>query len=39
MENAEDEFANTVEDAIYCVENAKPLEEFLRLIKSSIGLS
>ena len=41
MENAEDEFANTVEDAINIMqnvlENAKPLEEFLELIKAQLA--
>ncbi|KAI5965929.1 GVP36 [Candida pseudojiufengensis] len=41
MENAEDEFANTVEDAINImqnvIENAKPLQEFLELIKAQLA--
>ncbi|EGW35718.1 uncharacterized protein SPAPADRAFT_48686 [Spathaspora passalidarum NRRL Y-27907] len=41
MENAEDEFANTVEDAINIMqnvlENAKPLHEFLELIKAQLA--
>lgn len=41
MENAEDEFANTVEDAINIMqnvlENAKPLEEFHELIKAQLA--
>ncbi|EDK47463.1 conserved hypothetical protein [Lodderomyces elongisporus NRRL YB-4239] len=41
MENAEDEFANTVEDAINImqnvVENAKPLQEFLNLIQAQLA--
>lgn len=41
MENAEDEFANTVEDAINIMqnvlENAKPLEEFLELTKAQLA--
>ncbi|KAK6459346.1 Golgi vesicle protein [Scheffersomyces xylosifermentans] len=41
MENAEDEFANTVEDAINIMqnvlENAKPLEEFLELIRAQLA--
>ncbi|RCK56231.1 Protein GVP36 [Candida viswanathii] len=41
MESAEDEFANTVEDAINVMqnvlENAKPLEEFLELIKAQLA--
>lgn len=41
MENAEDEFANTVEDAINILqnvlENAKPLEEFLELVKAQLA--
>lgn len=41
MENAEDEFANTVEDAINIMQNvldqAKPLEEFLELIKAQLA--
>lgn len=41
MENAEDEFANTVEDAINIMNNvlanAKPLEEFLELIKAQLA--
>lgn len=41
MESAEDEFANTVEDAINVMqnvlENSKPLEEFLELIKAQLA--
>lgn len=41
MENAEDDFANTVEDAINIMQNvlqrAKPLEEFLELIKAQLA--
>lgn len=41
MENAEDEFANTVEDAINIMQNvlehSKPLEEFLELIKAQLA--
>lgn len=41
MENAEDEFANTVEDALSVMQNvlnqAKPLEEFLELIKAQVA--
>lgn len=41
MENAEDEFANTVEDAINILqnvlENSKPLEEFLELVKAQLA--
>lgn len=41
MENAEDEFANTVEDAINIMqnvlENARPLEEFLELIRAQLA--
>ncbi|RLV91303.1 Protein GVP36 [Spathaspora sp. JA1] len=41
MENAEDEFANTVEDAINIMqnvlENAKPLHEFVELIKAQLA--
>lgn len=41
MENAEDEFANTVEDAINVMQNvlehAKPLDEFLELIKAQLA--
>ena len=41
MENAEDEFANTVEDAINIMQNvlanAKPLEEFLELTKAQLA--
>lgn len=41
MENAEDEFANTVEDAISVMQNvlqhAKPLEELLELIKAQLA--
>jgi len=41
MENAEDDFANTVEDAINImqnvIENAKPLQEFLELIKAQLA--
>lgn len=41
MENAEDEFANTVEDAINVMQNvldnAKPVEEFLELVKAQLA--
>ncbi|QWU86647.1 hypothetical protein CA3LBN_000865 [Candidozyma haemuli] len=41
MENAEDEFANTVEDGISVMQNvlehAKPLEELLELIKAQLA--
>ncbi|EGV64736.1 BAR domain-containing protein [Yamadazyma tenuis] len=41
MENAEDDFANTVEDAISIMqnvlENARPLEEFLELIRAQLA--
>lgn len=41
MENAEDEFANSVEDAINVMQNvleqAKPLEEILELIKAQLA--
>ncbi|ODV64818.1 Golgi vesicle protein [Hyphopichia burtonii NRRL Y-1933] len=41
MENAEDEFANSVEDAINIMQNvlehAQPLEEFLELIKAQLA--
>lgn len=41
MENAEDEFANTVEDGISVMQNvlehAKPLEELLELIKAQMA--
>lgn len=41
MENAEDEFANSVEDALLVMQNvlhqAKPLEEFLELIKAQLA--
>ncbi|KAK6461839.1 Golgi vesicle protein [Scheffersomyces coipomensis] len=41
MENAEDDFANTVEDAMNILqnvlENAKPLDEFLELIKAQLA--
>lgn len=41
MENAEDEFANTVEDALSVMQNvleqAKPLEELLELIKAQLA--
>ncbi|KAK6201006.1 Golgi vesicle protein [Scheffersomyces amazonensis] len=41
MENAEDDFANTVEDAMNILqnvlENAKPLEEFLELVKAQLA--
>lgn len=41
MENAEDDFANTVEDAINVMQNvlqnARPLEEFLELIKAQLA--
>lgn len=41
MENSEDEFANTVEDAINIMQNvldnAKPLEEFLELARAQLA--
>lgn len=41
MENAEDEFANSVEDGINIMQNvlehAKPLDEFLELIKAQLA--
>lgn len=41
MENAEDEFANSVEDALSVMQNvlnqSKPLEEFLELIKAQLA--
>ena len=41
MENAEDDFANTVEDAMNVMRNvldhARPLEEFLELIKAQLA--
>lgn len=41
MENAEDEFANSVEDALSVMQNvlqqAKPLNEFLELIKAQLA--
>lgn len=41
MENAEDEFANTVDDALSVMQNvlqqAKPLNEFLELIKAQLA--
>lgn len=41
MENAEDEFANSVEDALSVMQNvlqqAKPLEEFLELIRAQLA--
>lgn len=41
MENAEDEFANTVEDAISVMQNvlehAKPIEELLEMIKAQLA--
>lgn len=41
MENAEDEFANTVEDALSVMQNvleqAKPIEELLELIKAQLA--
>lgn len=41
MENAEDEFANAVEDALLVMQNvlrqAKPLSEFLELIKAQLA--
>lgn len=41
MENAEDDFANTVEDAINIMqnvlENARPLEEFSELVKAQLA--
>lgn len=41
MENAEDEFANSVEDALSVMQNvlsqSKPLEEFLELIKTQLA--
>lgn len=41
MENAEDDFANTVEDAINIMQNvlknAKPLEELLEMIKAQLA--
>lgn len=41
LENAEDEFANTVEDAINVMqnvlENAKPLQELLELVKAQLA--
>lgn len=41
MENAEDEFANTVEDALSVMQNvleqAKPIEELLELVKAQLA--
>lgn len=41
MENAEDEFANTVDDALSVMQNvlqqAKPLNEFLELVKAQLA--